>query len=138
MNSSTNTTTNDTLDEESSSSAKQVKSQLDDVLTIMHNNVKKASERGENINELHEKTNYLSKLGLSFKRKSHDVRKRKWWSDIRGKILIVLLILILIAIIVIPLVSVHFYLFLLNFCFIFDRFLLPSFLLFSLSFFFWC
>ncbi|KAK6361123.1 Vesicle membrane receptor protein (v-SNARE) [Orbilia blumenaviensis] len=82
----------------------QIQAQIDDTIGIMRDNINKTTERGQNLNQLQNKTNDLADSAQGFRRGANRVRKQMWWKDMKMRMCLVLGIIILIAIIVIPIV----------------------------------
>ncbi|KAK6537046.1 SNAP receptor, synaptobrevin [Arthrobotrys megalospora] len=82
----------------------QIQAQIDDTIGIMRDNINKTTERGQNLNQLQNKTNDLADSAQGFRRGANRVRKQMWWKDMKMRMCLVLGIIILIAVIVIPIV----------------------------------
>ena len=68
----------------------------------MQENLQKASQRGENLNTLHDKTDNLATSAQGFRRGANRVRKQMWWKDMKMRICIIVGIIILLIIIIVP------------------------------------
>ncbi|KAK6351634.1 hypothetical protein TWF718_004788 [Orbilia javanica] len=82
----------------------QIQAQIDDTIGIMRDNINKTTERGQNLNQLQNKTNDLADSAQGFRRGANRVRKQMWWKDMKMRMCLVLGVIILIAVIVIPIV----------------------------------
>jgi len=71
----------------------KVKKEIDEVKSIMVENIEKVLERGDKIELLVEKTETLSHESVVFKSKSKDLKRHMWWKNFK-----ITLILILVAI----------------------------------------
>ncbi|KAF3902375.1 Synaptobrevin-1 [Dactylellina cionopaga] len=80
----------------------QIQAQIDDTIGIMRDNINKTTERGQNLNQLQNKTNDLADSAQGFRRGANRVRKQMWWKDMKMRICLVVGIIILIAVIVVP------------------------------------
>ncbi|EGX47778.1 hypothetical protein AOL_s00083g286 [Orbilia oligospora ATCC 24927] len=80
----------------------QIQAQIDDTIGIMRDNINKTTERGQNLNQLQNKTNDLADSAQGFRRGANRVRKQMWWKDMKMRMCLVLGVIILIAVIVIP------------------------------------
>ena len=68
----------------------------------MQENLQKASQRGENLNTLHDKTDNLATSAQGFRRGANRVRKQMWWKDMKMRICIIVGIIILLIVIIVP------------------------------------
>ncbi|KAK6537788.1 hypothetical protein TWF694_010696 [Orbilia ellipsospora] len=82
----------------------QIQAQIDDTIGIMRDNLTKTTERGQNLNQLQNKTNDLSNTANGFRRGANRVRKQMWWKDMKMRLCLIFGIIILIAVIVVPIV----------------------------------
>ncbi|KAI8144933.1 synaptobrevin-domain-containing protein [Fennellomyces sp. T-0311] len=78
----------------------RVQAQVDEVVNIMQENIDKAMQRGERIDDLRGKTEDLQSTAHHFRRGANQVRKRMWWKDLKWKIIIAVTILVILAIII--------------------------------------
>ncbi|KAI9498650.1 synaptobrevin, partial [Zychaea mexicana] len=77
-----------------------VQAQVDEVTTIMQENIDKAMQRGERMDDLRGKTEDLQATAGHFRRGANQVRKRMWWKDLKWKIIIAVTILVILGIII--------------------------------------
>ncbi|KAI8065772.1 synaptobrevin-domain-containing protein [Gongronella butleri] len=77
-----------------------VQQQVDDVVNIMQQNIDKAMNRGERLDDLQNKTEDLNATSSQFRRGANQVRKRMWWKDCKWKIIIALTVIIILAVII--------------------------------------
>ncbi|KAJ6260869.1 Synaptobrevin-1 [Drechslerella dactyloides] len=82
----------------------QIQAQIDDTIGIMRDNINKTTERGQNLNQLQNKTNDLADSAQGFRRGANRVRKAMWWKDMKMRLCLIGGVLILIAVIVVPIV----------------------------------
>lgn len=75
---------------------------MDETTRYMRDNIDKANQRGENIDNLQDKTDNLAISAQGFRRGANRVRKQMWWKDMKMRMCIIAGIIILILIIVIP------------------------------------
>lgn len=75
---------------------------MDETTRYMRDNIDKANQRGENIDNLQDKTDNLAISAQGFRRGANRVRKQMWWKDMKMRMCIIVGIIILILIIVIP------------------------------------
>jgi len=68
----------------------------------MQENLSKASQRGERLDALQDKTDNLATSAQGFRRGANRVRKQMWWKDMKMRICIIVGIIILLIIIIVP------------------------------------
>ena len=68
----------------------------------MRNNINKVSERGENLNNLQDKTHTLATSADGFRRGANRVRKQMWWKDMKMRMCLIVGIIILLIVIIVP------------------------------------
>ena len=68
----------------------------------MRQNIHKASERGERLDNLQDKTENLSTQAGHFRRGANRVRKQMWWKDMKMRMCIIIGIIILLVVIIVP------------------------------------
>lgn len=68
----------------------------------MQDNLNKASQRGDRLDALQDKTDNLATSAQGFRRGANRVRKQMWWKDMKMRICIVVGIIILLVIIIVP------------------------------------
>ncbi|KAK4458277.1 putative synaptobrevin [Cladorrhinum samala] len=83
-----------------------LKQQIDETVDVMRQNMTKASQRGEHLDRLRDKTDDLANSAQDFRRGANQVRKKMWWKDMKMRIWLILGIVALLAIIIIPTVVV--------------------------------
>ena len=69
----------------------QIERDLEDVTTVMKNNIEKVMERGENITSLLSKTTSLSIESFGFRNTAKDLKRVSWWRAHRCKFSVVLM-----------------------------------------------
>ncbi|KAL2257156.1 hypothetical protein VTK26DRAFT_584 [Humicola hyalothermophila] len=79
-----------------------IQEQLRATIGVMTENVKLAEARGENIDNLRDKTDDLQGAAQQFRRGANQVRKKMWWKDMKMRIWLIIGIVVLLAIIIIP------------------------------------
>eukprot|EP00834_Sanchytrium_tribonematis_P006090 NODE_418_length_7796_cov_0.461868.p11 type:complete len:100 gc:universal NODE_418_length_7796_cov_0.461868:5563-5264(-) len=83
------------------SNTKQLQGEVNEVVGIMQDNIHKVMERGENLDNLQNKTESLQESSMQFRRGANRVRRQMWWRDMKVKLLIGGTIIIIIVIIII-------------------------------------
>lgn len=68
----------------------------------MQDNLNKASQRGDRLDTLQDKTENLATSAQGFRRGANRVRKQMWWKDMKMRICIIVGIIILLIIIIVP------------------------------------
>lgn len=89
------------------SKAQALKSEIDDTVGIMRDNINKVAERGERLTSIEDKADNLANSAQGFKRGANRVRKQMWLKDLKMKACLVLGIIVLLVVIIVPIV-VHF------------------------------
>lgn len=89
------------------SKAQALKSEIDDTVGIMRDNINKVAERGERLTTIEDKADNLAMSAQGFKRGANRVRKQMWLKDLKMKACLVLGIIILLVVVIVPIV-VHF------------------------------
>jgi vesicle-associated membrane protein 4 len=68
----------------------------------MQDNLNKASQRGDRLDALQDKTDNLATSAQGFRRGANRVRKQMWWKDMKMRICIIVGIIILLIVIIVP------------------------------------
>ncbi|KAI8399265.1 v-SNARE coiled-coil homology domain profile [Nakaseomyces glabratus] len=89
------------------SKAAALKSEIDDTVDIMRNNINKVAERGEMLTSIDDKADNLAMSAQGFKRGANRVRRQMWYNDLKMRMCLFLVIVILLVVIIVPIV-VHF------------------------------
>jgi len=80
----------------------RMKSQVDEVKVIMSKNIENILERGDNLQNLEDKTEILSEQSRTFQATTKKVKRKTWWENMKMKIVLIvggsvaLLVLILV------------------------------------------
>ncbi|RFU80477.1 synaptobrevin [Trichoderma arundinaceum] len=76
--------------------------QIDETVKVMHENMNKVAQRGQNLDALQDKTNNLAESAQDFRRGANRVRKQMWWKDMKMRVCIVVGIILLLVVIIVP------------------------------------
>ncbi|KAH6605186.1 synaptobrevin [Trichoderma cornu-damae] len=76
--------------------------QIDETVKVMHENMNKVAQRGQNLDALQDKTNNLAESAQDFRRGANRVRKQMWWKDMKMRVCIVIGIILLLVVIIVP------------------------------------
>ncbi|GAB7361813.1 hypothetical protein MBLNU230_g1855t1 [Neophaeotheca triangularis] len=76
--------------------------EINDVVDQMRQNMTKASERGERLDSLQDKTDNLATSAQGFRRGANRVRKQMWWKDMRMRMCLIVGIILLLVVIIVP------------------------------------
>jgi vesicle-associated membrane protein 4 len=68
----------------------------------MQDNLNKASQRGDRLDALQDKTDNLATSAQGFRRGANRVRKQMWWKEMNMRICIIVGIIILLIVIIVP------------------------------------
>merc|ERR1712002_654902 len=80
-----------------------LRSQVNEVTSVMRDNIGKVLERGQNLSELSQRSENLQNASESFRSQAERVRRRAWWDNMKTKAaiggigLVILIIIIIIA-----------------------------------------
>lgn len=80
-----------------------LRSQVNEVTSVMKDNIGKVLERGQNLSELNQRSEVLQNASDSFRSQAERVRRRAWWDNMKTKaaigvfVLVILIIIIIIA-----------------------------------------
>jgi len=78
----------------------RVKEDLDNVKSVMVQNIEKVLDRGERIELLVDKTENLNAAAVKFKKQSTQLKKRMWWKNVKLYLIVGVVLVIIILIIV--------------------------------------
>ncbi|KAH8762084.1 synaptobrevin [Diaporthe sp. PMI_573] len=81
-----------------------LQAEIDDTVNVMHDNIQKVRERGENLDHLQTKTDNLANQAHGFRRGANRVRKQMWWKDMKMRMCLIAGVIILLLIIIVPIV----------------------------------
>ncbi|KAG0231307.1 hypothetical protein BGW42_000293 [Actinomortierella wolfii] len=81
-----------------------LKSQVDDVIGIMQQNIDSVKDRGEKLDQLQHKTTDLEQGAIQFRKGASGVRRQMWWKNMKMRLLIgagvaIILIIIIVSIV---------------------------------------
>lgn len=82
--------------EASMDKTKHVQQQVDEVTGIMNKNVDSMLERGENLNDLTQKTEQLQQSSQQFSKNAAAVKRKLWWKNVKLGIIVASVILMLV------------------------------------------
>jgi len=80
-----------------------LRNQVDQVTSVMRDNIGKVLERGQNLSELNQRSENLQNASESFRSQADRVRRKAWWDNVKtkaaigGVCLVILIIIIIIA-----------------------------------------
>ncbi|KAI9018965.1 synaptobrevin [Hyaloraphidium curvatum] len=84
----------------SATSTAQVQQELEEVKVIMQDNLNKAIERGENLQDLQLKTEELQESSQQFQKTAKEVKRQMWWKDTKMQIIIGVVVVCVLALII--------------------------------------
>ncbi|KAK3816659.1 MAG: synaptobrevin-domain-containing protein [Benniella sp.] len=87
----------------SSSKTEDLHRQINDVVLLMQQNIDSVQGRGEQLDNVRQKSSYLEQNAIEFKRSANNIRRKMWWKNIKWTLLIGLLLVILLVIIIVSL-----------------------------------
>jgi vesicle-associated membrane protein 7 len=74
----------------------RVRNEIDEVKTVMVQNIEKVLERGERIELLVDRTENLNQTAFQFKKKSTQVKRRMWWKNVKVMVILVVVVLVIV------------------------------------------
>ena len=77
--------------------------QVDDTRVVLLSACDKLVERGETIDDIHEKATILNTNAVSFRQNSARLRNRMWWKEKKTTLIIFMVVLVFLLIIILPL-----------------------------------
>ncbi|KAJ2639756.1 Vesicle-associated membrane protein 4 [Coemansia sp. RSA 1286] len=80
--------------------ATAIQQQVDEVVDIMNDNVKKITDRQERLNQLGDKTSALQETSSRFRKEAKTAHRNMWWQNKRLTIIIAIIVIIIIVVIV--------------------------------------
>lgn len=81
-----------------------VNMQVDEVKSVMENNINKVIQNTENLNDVMNKTELMAAGASTFQKRSESIAKALWWRNCKMKIIIGLLIGSILGYIFIPII----------------------------------
>jgi len=78
----------------------RIKGEVDEVKSVMVQNIEKVLERGERIELLVDKTENLSQNAFKFKKSSTQLKRAMWWKNIKLMLIIIFIVLVVVYVIV--------------------------------------
>jgi len=73
----------------------RVRNEIDEVKTVMVQNIEKVLERGERIELLVDRTENLNQTAFQFKKKSTQVKRRMWWKNVKVMVILIFVVLVI-------------------------------------------
>jgi len=73
----------------------RVRNEIDEVKTVMVQNIEKVLERGERIELLVDRTENLNHTAFQFKKKATQVKRRMWWKNAKVMIILIFVLLVI-------------------------------------------
>jgi len=71
----------------------QLQNQVDEVKGVMKNNIENVLKRGENLDDLANKSSHLEDSALQFSKTSTNLKRRLWWKNTKLTIVLVVVFL---------------------------------------------
>jgi hypothetical protein len=62
---------------------KEIQSKIDHTTRAMEDNIRAATERGENLDQLHDRTQQVAESSKQFTKNSRTVKKNLWWKNMK-------------------------------------------------------
>ncbi|XP_067126502.1 vesicle-associated membrane protein 4-like [Centruroides vittatus] len=83
---------------------RRVQFQVDEVSSIMQENIGRIVDRGEKLEDLEDKSDLLSSNADYFRNSARRMQRKMWWQNMKLKIIIGLIIVAILLIIIIPII----------------------------------
>ncbi|XP_071948089.1 vesicle-associated membrane protein 4-like [Antedon mediterranea] len=84
-------------------SIQRTQKQVDEVVDVMRNNVEKVLERGEQLEELQDKSDDLALSSMAFRVSAKGLRSHFWWKECKTRLVILFVVCIVLLVIFLPL-----------------------------------
>ncbi|CDO55570.1 similar to Saccharomyces cerevisiae YOR327C SNC2 v-SNARE involved in the fusion between Golgi-derived secretory vesicles with the plasma membrane [Geotrichum candidum] len=84
-----------------------IQNQIDGTVGVMRDNINKMVERGEQLDNIQDKTDNLAQAAQGFRKGANRVRKDMWWKDMKMRMCLIAGVIIIIIVIVVP-IATHF------------------------------
>lgn len=78
--------------------------QIAEVTDVMRDNVGRLLERGDRLDELHERSEGLSATSDQFRTSSIRMQRKFWWQNMRANIWVIVIIVVVTLLIIIPVI----------------------------------
>jgi vesicle-associated membrane protein 4 len=82
----------------------RLQNQVDEVVDIMQSNIGKVMDRGEKLEDLHDKSESLSTNANAFRVKARNLQRQMWWKECRMRILLAVIVTVILIIIIVPII----------------------------------
>merc|ERR1712226_1210532 len=84
------------------SKIQSTREQVNDVVSIMQQNVQQVVQRGDDLNDLSNRADSLQMNAMEFQQQGTAIRKKMWWKNMKmymaiGAVLIIILIIVIIS-----------------------------------------
>lgn len=73
----------------------RVRNEIDEVKSVMVQNIEKVLERGERIELLVDRTEQLNQQGFQFKKKATQVKRRMWWKSVKVLVILIFVLMVI-------------------------------------------
>jgi len=73
----------------------RVRNEIDEVKSVMVQNIEKVLERGERIELLVDRTENLNQTAFQFKKKATQVKRRMWWKSVKVMVILIFVLLVI-------------------------------------------
>jgi t-SNARE complex subunit (syntaxin) len=80
----------------------QVKRDLDETVEVMRNNMEKVIDRGDNINQIEDKSEALERGASQFNAASQRLKRKMFWQDKKVLLIIIFVVIVILLIIILP------------------------------------
>ena len=84
----------------SNDALRQLESKVEDVTGIMRKNIDKAIHRGETLNDLNERSEYLADSSTEFRQSATKLKRRLFWKSIKRWAIVIIILLVIVGIII--------------------------------------
>ncbi|XP_062606036.1 vesicle-associated membrane protein 4-like [Saccostrea cucullata] len=82
----------------------RLQNQVNDVVDVMQSNVSRVLERGDKLEDLHDKSDSLAGNADMFRSRARGLHKKMWWKNCKMKLALAVIILIIFLVIIIPII----------------------------------
>lgn len=82
----------------------RLQNQVDEVVDVMQSNIGRVMDRGDRLEDLHDKSENLSSSAHAFRVKARSLQRQMWWKECRMRILLAVIVVIILTIIIVPII----------------------------------
>jgi len=85
----------------------RLQGQVSEVVDVMQGNITRVMQRGDNLEDLRDKSDELSNSATQFRVHAKGLRNNMWWKECKMRILLAFVIIVVLIIIIVPIAVRH-------------------------------